>query len=109
MKNRLLIIKIAFGVSAAALLFSLITLIRSMILGARVIFPVIQAAGSAAVFVICFLMLRMDLSAEDEEDDEETESLPEKTDGSEDTAGQETEDLYQKYDLSEFEEQKDKY
>jgi predicted Co/Zn/Cd cation transporter (cation efflux family) len=57
-KNSGLIIKIAVGVSAVAVVFSLVTLIRSIVIGGTVVFPIIQLVGSAAIFAICFLMLR---------------------------------------------------
>ena len=111
MNGRNLIVKIAFGVSSVAVLFSLVTLVRSIIIGASVVFPIIQVVGSAAIFVICFLMFRMLLSGGIEEDEEETkpESVEERE--AEDVSQEEIEraesevdSLYEKYNLSDFEE-----
>lgn len=103
MKNSSLVIKIALGISVAATLFSLVTLIRCLIIGSSVVFPIIQVVGSAAVFTVCFLMVRS-LKADDE-DEEEIEESPAKDD---DAASDETEktvdELYEKYHLSDFEE-----
>ena len=114
MKNSGLIIKIAVGVSAIAVVFSLVTLIRSIVIRSAIVFPVIQLVGSAAIFAVCFLMLRSLKAngAVEEEEPDETE-----TDGKEATAANEDEavkqqsdaddaadEIYQKYNLSEFEE-----
>lgn len=76
-KNRNLIIKIAFGVSIAALLFSIVTLIRAIAIHAAVVFPIIQVVGTAAIFIVCFFMLRVvrnDPADEEAEDDSEIPS-----------------------------------
>lgn len=105
MKSRDLIIKIAFGVSAAALLFSLVTLIRSFIIGSSAVFPIIQVIGSGAIFGICFWMFRMVSAGTDEEDgdDEPIEDDNEIQTG-EDQPEKAIDELYEKYNLSDFEE-----
>ena len=72
MKNTKLIIKIAVIVSAIASLFSIVTLIRAIIIKANIVLPIIQVVGSLAIFAVCFVMFRMlSKAAGDEEDDEE--------------------------------------
>lgn len=78
MKNNL-IIKIAFGVSIVALVFSVITLIRAVVLGARVVFPVIQVIGTLAIAAICAVMLFTLNRQESEESNEDGEEPPSKT------------------------------
>lgn len=107
--NRNIIIKIAVGVSVVALLFSLVTLIRALIIGSNVVFPVIQVIGSAAIFAICFMLFRSLSAAVDDEtedaDEEENKPEPEpETDKSTEQADEELDELYEKYHLSDFEE-----
>lgn len=105
MKNSSLVIKIAFGVSAAAALFSIVTLIRAIILRAHLVLPIIQVVGSAAIFAICFLMFRAITAPEEEE-----EGSAEKTDKGEEEkdalveAEEAAKELEEKYHLSEIEE-----
>ena len=74
MKNTKLIIKIAVIVSAIASLFSIVTLIRAIIIKANIVLPIIQVVGSAAIFTVCFIMFRaLSKAAEEEEDDEATQ------------------------------------
>ncbi|MBQ1474458.1 MAG: hypothetical protein II163_06940 [Ruminococcus sp.] len=113
MKNSGLIIKIAVGIAGVAVIFSLVTLIRSIVIGGTVVFPIIQLVGSAAIFAICFLMFRTLKAngAEEEETDEQEADEQEETAANEDKAEEQQSDAenavdeaYEKYDLSEFEE-----
>lgn len=80
MKNpKLLIIKIAFGVSAAAFLFSIVTLIRNIVVGAMVFVTVMQVIGAGVIVIICFAMLRI-FSGMDEEEESDERSGAEETD-----------------------------
>lgn len=85
MKNSSLIIKIAVIVSAVASVFSIVTLIRAVIVKANVVMPIIQVVGSVAIFAICFVMLRILSTArvEDESDAEDEETDDEETDDEE--------------------------
>ena len=79
MKNKNLIIKIALGVSIVAVLFSVVTLIRAIIIHSMVVFPIIQVIGSIAIAGICYYLFKMLRSANSEEEsedesDEQTES-----------------------------------
>lgn len=70
MKNtKFLIIKIALGISVAAFLFSAVTLIRNIVIGAMVVLSVIQLLGSGVIVIICFALYRYfkDLGAGDDE------------------------------------------
>ena len=105
------IIKIAVGVSAAAALFSVVTLIRAIVIRSNIVLPVIQVVGSVAIFAVCLIMLRV-LSAAGEDEDEADDSGTEKAsrdaeasdgDVSEDQA---VDELFEKYHLSDFEEAK---
>ncbi|MBQ3330520.1 MAG: hypothetical protein IJG87_05000 [Ruminococcus sp.] len=107
MKNQSIIIKIAVGVSAAASLFSLVTLIRAAVIGSNIVFPVIQVIGSAAIFAVCLILFRA-LSAAKEEDAQETddggtEAEDDRDDEGSDGADQAADELYEKYHLSDFE------
>ena len=81
MNNSSLIAKIALGVAIAALGFSIVTLIRSIINGAGVLLACILVVGTAIVAAICVMLLSMmknfmyddDLEDEDDEDDEPSE------------------------------------
>lgn len=80
MKNVSLIIKIAVIVSAIASLFSIVTLIRAIIIKANIVLPIIQVVGSLAIFAVCFIMFRLLSGAPEEdegEDDGEDESFDE--------------------------------
>ena len=108
MKNSGLIIKIAVGIAGVAVIFSLVTLIRSIVIGGTVVFPIIQLVGSAAIFAICFLMFRTLKAngAEEEETDEqeETAANEDKAEEQQSDAENAVDKAYEKYDLSEFEE-----
>ena len=75
MKNpKSLIIKIALGVAAAAFIFSIVTLIRNIVIGAMIFISIIQVIGAAVIVIICFAMLRV-FSGMDEEDEGEDERV----------------------------------
>ena len=106
MKNTGLIIKAAVIVSAIASLFSIVTLIRAIIIKSNIVLPIIQVVGSLAIFAVCILIFRAlsKAAAEDEGEDNE-----ENTDDEENTNNEteKADELYEKYHLSEFENQKD--
>lgn len=117
MKNSKLVIKIAFIVSAAATVFSVVTLIRAIIIRAHIVLPIIQVVGSAAIFGICFLMFRALSAASDDEegadgdekdikDDTEPSDLAEEVneEDEESAVDEEIDELKEKYHLPEFEE-----
>ena len=72
MLERNTITKIALGVAAVAFLFSVITLIRAIILGNGVLFAAIQVIGTLIIVSICAIMLYV-LRNEDEEAEESAE------------------------------------
>lgn len=102
MKNSSIIIKIAFIVSAIASLFSIVTLIRAIIIKANIVLPIIQVVGSLAIFAICFIMFRT--FSQTEEEDEESA----REDSEAEQAEQSEDEIEEKYHLSAFEEKKDK-
>ena len=114
MKNSGLVIKIAVGVSAVAAVFSVVTLIRAIIIGSSAVFPLVQMIGSAAIFAVCFLMLRSLKASEndgqddtDKADDNETAEKNVSSadaDGDADEVERTVDELYKKYKLSDFEE-----
>lgn len=104
MKNSSIIIKIAFIVSAIASLFSIVTLIRAIIIKANIVLPIIQVVGSLAIFAICFIMFRTFSQTEEEEEDEESV----REDSEAEQAEQSEDEIEEKYHLSAFEEKKDK-
>lgn len=104
MKNSSIIIKIAFIVSAIASLFSIVTLIRAIIIKANIVLPIIQVVGSLAIFAICFIMFRTFSQTEEEEEDEESA----REDSETEQAEQSEDEIEEKYHLSAFEEKKDK-
>lgn len=75
MKTRDTITKIALGVGIAALLFSIVTVVRSIINGSGVLMASIVLIGTAIVVVICAVMLYVQkkYDAYDAYDDEEEE------------------------------------
>lgn len=80
MKNpKSLIIKIALGVSAVAFIFSLVTLIRNIVIGSMVFVSVMQLIGAAVIVIICFAMFRI-FSGMEEEDEGGDEAPIEKDD-----------------------------
>ena len=104
MKNTGLIIKGAVIVSAIASLFSIVTLIRAIIIKSNIVFPIIQVVGSLAIFAVCFIMLRTLSTASGEDEGEDN---VENTDDETEKAENEADELYEKYHLSEFENKKD--
>ena len=104
MKNSSIIIKIAVIVSAIASLFSIVTLIRAIIIKANIVLPIIQVVGSLAIFAICFIMFRTFSQTEEEEEDEESA----REDSEAEQAEQAEDEIEEKYHLSAFEEKKDK-
>ena len=88
-----LIIKIALGVSVAAFIFSVVTLIRNIVIGNLVFISVMQVIGAGLIVGICFAMLRIfsGMEEEDEEEDEEEEMVNEAEEQSE-SSEEKTED-----------------
>ena len=94
MKNpKSLITKIALGVSVAAFIFSIVTLVRNIIIQAMVGAAVIQTIGTAIIVVICLFLLyslRQSKSEEEkepeytEEEEEPAQPTEEQSDISED-------------------------
>lgn len=74
MDKRKLITRIALGVAAAALIFSIITLIRAIVLGAGVAFAVVQVIGTLIIVAICAVMLYV---IRREEESEEAKGIEE--------------------------------
>ena len=72
MKNNL-ITKIALGVAVAALLFSIVTLIRALILNNGIFMACILVVGTAIVVAICAIMLYVLSSYEPADDEEEAD------------------------------------
>ena len=109
--NGKLIIKIAVGVSVAAFLFSLITLVRDLSLGLPSGFPLIQFFGSTAILIVCFVMFYMMYikgRKNEEEDTPEEEIRLEEPDQARaeepiEDAEEAVDRLYEKYHLSDFE------
>lgn len=109
--NSKLIIRIAVGVSAAAFLFSLVTLIRALVVRLPIAFPLIQFFGSAAIAAVCLVMLfklRVDNEPEEEEKPRpdrarKVEVEPQEAGEAADAAEKAVDDLYEKYNLSDFE------
>lgn len=71
MLQKNIITKIALGVAAVAFLFSVITLIRAIVIGAGVMFAVIQVIGTLIIVAICVIMLYFTRFEETEDEDEE--------------------------------------
>ena len=72
MKNpKSLIIKIALGISIAAFIFSAVTLVRNIIIGAMVFLSIIQLLGSGVIVIICIALYRSfkELSGDDDAQD----------------------------------------
>ena len=90
-----LITKIALGVAIAALLFSIVTMVRSFIIGAGVLMSCILVVGTSIIVAICAIMLYVlrnydygddesgdDESGEDEDgEDEDEEESEDEDDG----------------------------
>jgi hypothetical protein len=69
MKNNNLITKIALGVAVAALIFSIVTFIRSLVIGANVLLGAILVIGTTIIVIICAVMLYYLRAYDDAEDD----------------------------------------
>ena len=84
MNIRDLITKIALGVSIAALIFSVVTLIRSIVMGSGVVMACILVVGTGIVVAICAIMMYVlkNYGGTDDEDEEDVEvnDAPEDTD-----------------------------
>lgn len=72
MDKRDLITKIALGVALLAFVFSAITLIRAIVLGAGVLFAVIQVIVTLIIVAICAVMLYVIRREEAEAGEDET-------------------------------------
>lgn len=120
MKNNL-ITKIALGIAVAALVFSIVTLIRSITIGSGVLLSAILVVGTTVIVAICAVMLYVfnnyTFDEEDGEDDPD-ESADEQTEeqGQDKTPEHQDEDIETEvdsliadlesdasYDLSNFE------
>ena len=104
MKNTGLIIKAAVIISAIASLFSIVTLIRAIIIKANIVLPIIQFVGSLAIFAVCILIFRALSKAAEEDEGEDSE---ENTDDETEKAEREADELYEKYRLSDFDNKND--
>lgn len=76
-KDNNIITKIALGVSIASLVFSIVTLVRAIIIGNGVLMASILVVGTAVVVAVCAIMLYVlsnyepiDDEAEENEDEE---------------------------------------
>ena len=81
MNVRSLLTKIAFGISLAALIFSILTLVRAIVFGSGVLMACLLVVGTAIVVAICAIMLFVlrgytDEADEDEAQPEENEREP---------------------------------
>ena len=110
MLEKNVITKIALGVAAAAFIFSLITLIRAIIIGVGVPFAAIQVIGTLIIVAICAIMLYV-LRTEEPEADEEApaeEASEEPAEAPEENTVTDTENIepdviHSKYDFESFE------
>lgn len=107
MKYRKIITRIALGVAAAALVFSVITLIRAIAVGADVLFAAIQVTGTLIIVAICAVMLYIfrgedELEEEDEPDDDDSEEKPGFEPEPPDPDVFDTEEIEKKYNLKDF-------
>ena len=71
MDKRKLIMRIALGISLAALAFSLVTVGRSIVLGSGVVPSLLLVFTTGIVVAVCYLMLRAYSNYEDGFDDDE--------------------------------------
>lgn len=104
MSGRNIITKIALGVAAAAFIFSLITLIRAIVVGVGVPFAAIQVIGTLIIVAICAIMLYV-LRNEDPEEDEEAleEDAADKDEAPEDSTTDTEDKKADTYDFETFE------
>ena len=79
MKSRNMITKIALGIAVAALAFSIVTLVRTIVNGSGVFMSCILVVGTAIVVTICAIMLSLTNRYDDYEDDgtDEEDDAPE--------------------------------
>lgn len=111
-----LITKIALIVAIIAFVFSVVTMIRAIILNVGIVLAIVQVVGTAIIVAICAIMLYVLSNTDDEEDDGEedqgddpkggemTETISAPQDESIDIELKETENAPEfKYDLSNFE------
>ena len=101
MSGRNIITKIALGVAAAAFVFSLITLIRAIVVGVGVPFAAIQVIGTLIIVAICAIMLYVLRNEDPETDEEAPKEDAADTDESPEEAVTDTED--KKADTYDFE------
>ncbi len=101
MSGRNIITKIALGVAAAAFVFSLITLIRAIVVGVGVPFAAIQVIGTLIIVAICAIMLYVLRNEDPETDEEAPKEDAADTDESPEEAVTDTED--KKADAYDFE------
>lgn len=109
LKNNL-ITKIALGVAIAALIFSIVTLIRVLVTGSGILFAVIQVVGTIIIVVICVMMLKYmrnndDGDDEDEEEQPQEEEIAESASAEDESIPQDSEEQLpsnDKYDLTKF-------
>lgn len=83
MKSKNLITKLALIVAVAALLFSIITLIRSIVIGSNVFLSCILVVGTVIITTVCAIMLYVLSRYEDDdelEDGEDSENDEEQED-----------------------------
>ena len=86
MKKQILIARIALGTAIAALIFSLVTLGKSIVLGRGVFLSLILILGTSIVVAICVIILRVSADpgnyeyySDDEPDDDEEPERPVKS------------------------------
>lgn len=80
MLNKNIITKIALGIAAVAFVFSVITLIRAIVLGSGVLFAAIQVIGTMIIVSICAMMLYVLRTEDPEEEIKEEDDKSEETD-----------------------------
>ena len=103
MLKRNTITKIALGVAVVALLFSVITLIRAIVIGSGVMFAAIQVIGTLIIVSICAIMLYVLRNEEPEELSEENEDKEKDLSGEEKTVDDEPDEINDKYNFDTFE------
>lgn len=109
MLKRNTITKIALGVAVVALLFSVITLIRAIVIGSGVMFAAIQVIGTLIIVSICAIMLYVLRNEEPEELSEENEDKEKDLSGEEKTVDDEPASEINEAEENEPNEIKDKY
>ena len=82
MKSKNLITKVALGIAIAALIFSIVTLVRSIVTGKNILMSCIIVVGTMIVVAICAIMLYIlnkyepDEDAEDDTDESDNTAEP---------------------------------